>query len=248
MNKDQKLIAEAYQQIQEQYYGSNKAPVTVSQDGKTINLNSDVLFDFDSGNIRPDGQQVISNIAAKIKEIAPQLQTRHQMSIIGNTDLYELKPGYNQKLSNDRAQNVAAAINNVLGNSTGNLSVISKGVGSGSPVVKDLPYPIEGNKAPEQGRAQQAPNRRVTITFNPPLPRPIQQQLVQDVPKMSIQSTPNQQGTYKMGDSPKNAYRGKIDGGEVHPGAKAARNDPAAEKAYQKWKQQNEPQGGSIIW
>ena len=203
MNKDQKLLAEAYQQIQEQYYGSNKSPVTVSQDGKTLNINSDVLFDFDSGNIRPDGQQVITNIAAKIKEIVPQLQNKHQMNIIGNTDLYELRPGYNQKLSNDRAQNVAAAISSALGNQTGNLSVVSKGVGSSNPVVKDLPYPIEGNKAPEQGKAQQAPNRRVTITFNPPLPQPIQQQLIQDVPKMSITDTVPRQGGKLTDELPK---------------------------------------------
>lgn len=234
MNRDNHLISEAYKLVVEQTPGPmpgykpagpagfgvfrsdvSKAPqlpgLYAGPDGKEINFNADVLFDFDSATIKPEGLKILQGIANKINQVAPQITTPTKLEIHGHTDLYELKPGVNQALSKSRAD----AVGNALKQMGVTLDVVPVAHGSSKPVVKELPYPIQGNQAPETGKQQQAPNRRVSLTFNPPLPAPTQKLIIQDIPRppAQIQGPPQKPGhSYAITGSfpPEDVYVYKI--------------------------------------
>lgn len=154
-------------------------------DGKEINFNADVLFDFNSSTIKPEGLKILRGMANKINQAAQQLTTPTKLEIHGHTDLYELKPGVNQALSKSRAD----AVVNALKEMGVSLDMVPIAHGSSKPVVKELPYTIQDNQAPEAGKQQQAPNRRVSLTFNPPLPEPTRKFIIQDIPTPNTQSS-----------------------------------------------------------
>ena len=66
--------------------------------------NFTVFFDWDRANITPEGQQIVEAAAATFKSQPPV-----PVQAIGHTDTSG-SPAYNQKLSEQRAQNVAGAL------------------------------------------------------------------------------------------------------------------------------------------
>jgi OOP family OmpA-OmpF porin len=66
--------------------------------------NFTVFFDWDRANITPEGQQIVEAAAATFKSQPPV-----PVQVIGHTDTSG-SPAYNQKLSEQRAQNVAGAL------------------------------------------------------------------------------------------------------------------------------------------
>lgn len=162
-------------------------PVSVDKTGD-INFNADVLFDFNSDALKPEGKKQIEGLAAKIKQAMTQVAAPTEIMVGGHTDLYELKPGVNLQLSKRRADAVVKELRTLLSGMGIKLNVTAVAHGSRNPVVKDLPYPIQGGQAPEQGKKQQAPNRRVSLTFNPPLPEPARKFIIQDIPTSNTQS------------------------------------------------------------
>ena len=69
--------------------------------------NFTVFFDWDRANITPEGQQIIEAAAATFKSQPPV-----PVQVIGHTDTSG-SAAYNQKLSERRAQNVAAGLSQV---------------------------------------------------------------------------------------------------------------------------------------
>jgi len=187
MNKDCRMISEMYRQVHEQQlpgfvasdYKSQPAGglgfklVAVSTpQGDKIEINDDVLFKFGTSELVPGGEEKLAAIAKKIVQVQRDIKPETKIEIVGHTDAYELKPGVNQALSQQRAIKVLQ----VLQQNDVRMPMNSRGVGSAELKValpKDSQYQIQGGKAPEIGRQQQQPNRRVELKFNPPLPRQI---------------------------------------------------------------------------
>jgi len=191
VNKDVHLLAEMYRSISEQQlspktdtnkptlpgfavhpdYYKNKKPtlpglgqinVTITPNGG-VDLNETILFDFDKSVLKPQGVQIIQNIAKKILS-ANNPNTR--VIVTGYTDLYG-GVGYNQQLSMSRAEAVSQALQQA------GVSNVSAKPGGMKNAKVPLKFNLVDGKAPEQGIQQQQPNRRVEIDFNPPLPREI---------------------------------------------------------------------------
>lgn len=163
MNKDTHLLAEAYSVIKEQQL-AGFGIITASPQGDKIEINDDVLFQFGTSEFVPGGEQKLMEIASKLKQAQTSISPNTKIKVIGHTDAYELKPGVNQALSQERAKKVQ----NLLQKSGINFPISAEGAGARNLKVP-LQYPIKDQKAPEEGRKQQQPNRRVELAFNPPL-------------------------------------------------------------------------------
>jgi outer membrane protein OmpA-like peptidoglycan-associated protein len=138
-----------------------------------LDLNENILFDFDKATLKPAGVQLIQRIAQKVLGLNnPNLQ----VNVVGYTDLYG-GASYNQQLSMSRAQAVSQALQKA-----GVSKVSAKPGGMKNPKVS-LQHNLVNGKAPAEGIAQQQPNRRVEIEFNPPLPKQIMQQFITNVPQ-----------------------------------------------------------------
>ena len=198
MNSDVHLISEAYQIIKEQQLAGF---VISTPQGDKLEINDDVLFQFGTSEFIPGGEQKLSSLASKIKQLQSKINPNTKIEVVGHTDAYELTPGVNQSLSQQRAQKVQ----NVLKQNGVLLPSTSKGVGSSQLKVslpKDPQYQIQGGKAPQAGRRQQQPNRRVELKFDPPLQPEI---ITQIAPPAQISGPPKQQFTaaqIKMGSFP----------------------------------------------
>ena len=128
-----------------------------------LDLNENILFDFDKATLKPEGQRVIQQIAQKVLGLNnPNIQ----VNVVGYTDLYG-GTSYNQQLGMSRAQAVSEVLQRA-----GVTKVSAKPGGMKNAKVA-LQYDIVNGKAPAQGIQQQQPNRRVEIEFNPPLPKQI---------------------------------------------------------------------------
>ena len=139
-----------------------------------LDLNENILFDFDKATLKPEGQRVIQQIAQKVLGLNnPNLQ----INVVGYTDLYG-GTSYNQQLSMSRAQAVSQALQKA-----GVAKVSAKPGGMKNPKVA-LQHKLVNGKAPAEGIQQQQPNRRVEIEFNPPLPKQIMQQIITNVPQI----------------------------------------------------------------
>lgn len=189
MNKDVHMLFEAYKTLNEQQLGGfvvskdykkpQPTPAGLGQlvavstpQGDKIEINDDVLFKFGTSELVPGGEEKLAAIAKKIVQVQRDIKPETKIEIVGHTDAYELKPGVNQALSQQRAIKVLQ----VLQQNDVRMPMNSRGVGSAELKValpKDSQYQIQGGKAPEIGRQQQQPNRRVELKFNPPLPRQI---------------------------------------------------------------------------
>ncbi|WP_049753574.1 OmpA family protein [Alkalilimnicola ehrlichii MLHE-1] len=113
-------------------------------------LSTDVLFDFDSAVLRAEGQDTIREVAAGLqKEFIDPL-----VVIVGHTDRIG-DPGYNQRLSERRADAVMDAL---LKNGFSRRDVVAQGRGEAEPVVF-----CEGDRATPALIACLSPNRRVEV-------------------------------------------------------------------------------------
>ena len=187
MNNDMHMLFEAYRGLSEQQQGpgtigltgslgtfgvspSYKKPSTGNFFNQVIvtpaghlDLNENILFDFDKATLKPEGQRVIQQIAQKVLGLN---NANIQVNVVGYTDLYG-GTSYNQQLGMSRAQAVSEVLQRA-----GVTKVSAKPGGMKNPKVA-LQYDIVNGKAPAQGIQQQQPNRRVEIEFNPPLPKQI---------------------------------------------------------------------------
>ena len=128
-----------------------------------LDLNENILFDFDKATLKPEGQRVIQQIAQKVLGLN---NANIQVNVVGYTDLYG-GTSYNQQLGMSRAQAVSEVLQRA-----GVTKVSAKPGGMKNAKVA-LQYDIVNGKAPAEGIQQQQPNRRVEIEFNQPLPRQI---------------------------------------------------------------------------
>jgi outer membrane protein OmpA-like peptidoglycan-associated protein len=146
--------------------------ITATPGGDKIEINDDVLFQFGTSEFVSGAEAKLADIAGKIKQVQRSIDPVTKIQVVGHTDAYELKPGINLPLSQQRAKRVQE----VLQKNGITLPISSTGVGSQQLKVQ-LPnspqYQIRGQKAPDMGRQQQQPNRRVELKFTPPLDRKI---------------------------------------------------------------------------
>lgn len=75
-------------------------PTTRTERGLKLNLQSDILFDFDSAKLRDQGKQTLNELAEIFKKYE-----RDQLRIVGFTD-HIGSDAYNQRLSAERARAV----------------------------------------------------------------------------------------------------------------------------------------------
>lgn len=160
-----------------------------------LDLNENILFDFDKATLKPEGQRVIQQIAQKVLGLN---NANIQVNVVGYTDLYG-GTSYNQQLGMSRAQAVSEALQRA-----GVTKVSAKPGGMKNPKVA-LQYDIVNGKAPAQGIQQQQPNRRVEIEFNPPLPKQIIQQFITNTPQ-----TPPAGGNRYITSGPQSPEQEKI--------------------------------------
>lgn len=122
-----------------------------SDEQVAINVASDVLFAFDSAELTPAAQALLTDTAARIRD-----EAAGPVQIHGHTDSVG-GPEYNQPLSDQRAAAVHAALAPLVGRS--DLTYEVAGFGETQPVALD--ENPDGSDNPD-GRQR---NRRVAITF-----------------------------------------------------------------------------------
>ncbi|MBT9474104.1 MAG: OmpA family protein [Pseudomonadota bacterium] len=115
-----------------------------------LNLQSDVLFDFDKADIRQDALPVLDAIAAGAGKLGKPI------AVEGHTDA-KGSDAYNQGLSERRAKAVEAALKARLGGAAGALT--ARGFGAQRPVAANVK--ADGSDDPA-GRQR---NRRVEIVI-----------------------------------------------------------------------------------
>ncbi len=120
----------------------------VTQTKITIDLSSDVLFDFDSATIRPKAEQALMAVVTIVKQKATKVE------IFGHTDS-KGSNRYNQKLSEKRAHSVRSWILQHTGFNPDLITTV--GLGETQPVH---PNQLEDGRDNPDGRAK---NRRVVI-------------------------------------------------------------------------------------
>ncbi|WP_026405319.1 OmpA family protein [Actinomadura rifamycini] len=122
-----------------------------SADGRvTVQISSDVLFEFDKAALTAEARGHIAEIAARVRGTAGTVE------VSGHTDSRG-EPGYNRELSRQRADAVKAELARHL--SGAGVEITAEGRGETDPVA---PNEKNGEDDPE-GRAL---NRRVEITFS----------------------------------------------------------------------------------
>ena len=119
-----------------------------------IELAADVLFDFDKSNILPKAEQTLIQVADLIRERGKGKGT---VRIEGHTDS-KGSDAYNQRLSRQRADSVAAWLRTQTGLAT--LQFDARGLGATKPVAANTKP--DGSDDPE-GRQK---NRRVEIVMS----------------------------------------------------------------------------------
>ncbi len=120
----------------------------VTQTKITIDLSSDVLFDFDSAAIQPKAEQALMAVATIVKQKATKVE------IFGHTDA-KGSDRYNQTLSEKRAHSVKSWILRHTGFKPDLITTV--GLGETQPVE---PNQLEDGQDNPEGRAK---NRRVVI-------------------------------------------------------------------------------------
>lgn len=128
--------------------------VIVRKELKPIRLEADALFDFDSAKLTDEGRSRLDNVISKLPDRAMMQDKR--ITITGFTD--RLGPeGYNQKLSEKRAQ---AVHDYLVSKGLRDEAIDARGMGASNPLVS-----CEG----QRGNALiecLAPNRRTEIEFS----------------------------------------------------------------------------------
>ena len=116
---------------------------------ETITLSSDLLFDFDSTQIKPEARDELHRLAERIKELQEKKDAEiTEVRFIGHTDSVGPEE-YNQQLSVRRAQAVKDYVVKEFGADPGRIMV--SGEGESNPVA---------DNSTREGRAK---NRRVEV-------------------------------------------------------------------------------------
>lgn len=115
-----------------------------------MTLAADTLFDFDSAELSADGRRVVTEIGHRIQDDAGAVD----IVVTGHTDRIG-RAGYNQRLSEQRADSVRAAL---VRTGIEPMAIHSRGVGERNPVQR-----CEGEQVTPQLKACLRPNRRVEI-------------------------------------------------------------------------------------
>lgn len=115
-----------------------------------MTLAADTLFDFDSAELSTQGQRVIADVGQRIQEEADAAD----IVVTGYTDRIG-RAGYNQRLSERRADSVRAAL---VRTGIEPMAIHSRGAGERNPVQR-----CEGERATPQLKACLRANRRVQI-------------------------------------------------------------------------------------
>ncbi|PJG58360.1 porin OmpA [Aeromonas cavernicola] len=124
-------------------------PVVVE---KQFTLSSDVLFDFNKATLKPAASEALDSLYSQVKEARPKDGVA---TVIGHTDRIGSE-GYNQKLSEQRAQTVADYL-------------VSKGIPASKINVegRGKSSPVTGDKCVSQSKRELivclAPDRRVDV-------------------------------------------------------------------------------------
>lgn len=126
---------------------------TEEQEGErtTVTISTDVLFAFDSAELTPTANEVVSDLAERIAA------TDSDVLVVGHTDGIGTRE-YNQRLSEQRAAAVAEVLRNQLDDRR---DIATEGRNFSEPIAEET---INGEDNP-QGRAR---NRRVEISFEEP--------------------------------------------------------------------------------
>ncbi len=128
------------------------AALTPQATPQRIDLSGDFLFDFDKDLLSVEGMQVLDGVAAKL------LGNNSKADIVGHTDRLG-SAAYNQRLSEQRAQAVAAYLVD------GGIAV-DRITTSGHGLAEQVKQ-CEGERSTPELRACLKPNRRVAITITP---------------------------------------------------------------------------------
>lgn len=126
--------------------GCDGVPVAQSQvvapTATKVVLNADTFFDFDKATLKPEGRQVLDQVAAQVETL--NLET---LIAVGHTDSIGTEQ-YNQRLSERRANSVKEYL---VGKGIPADRIYTEGKGESSPIASN---------ATREGRAK---NRRVEI-------------------------------------------------------------------------------------
>ena len=126
--------------------------VPVNQQGQTVELSGDVLFDFDSAQLTLEGRRALDQVVASVRDTSPE----PNILIVGYTD-HLGKKTYNQTLSLSRAN---AVRDYFVTNGIERAHIRTEGAGESSPVVE-----CTDMTSKQQERDCLRPNRRVVITL-----------------------------------------------------------------------------------
>lgn len=118
-----------------------QAPVVAPTASKVV-LNADTFFDFDKDTLKPEGRQVLDQVAAQVDTL--NLET---LIAVGHTDSIGSEQ-YNQGLSERRAK---AVFDYLVGNGIDSGRLNARGYGESSPIA---------DNATREGRQR---NRRVEL-------------------------------------------------------------------------------------
>ena len=130
------------------------ASVSEKGDASALNVNSDVLFEFDKDTLNAQAQKTLDSVVAELKKSA----SGQEVTIEGHTD-DEGSDSYNQDLSERRAEAVRKAIEPQLGG-TG-ITLKTQGFGETQPILPN-------RDASGQAIAKnQEKNRRVSFSYTP---------------------------------------------------------------------------------
>ncbi|SUO94774.1 OmpA family protein [Suttonella ornithocola] len=141
--------------------GAQEPAVQVERvlESQVITLSADTYFNFDKYNLKPEGKAAIQQLAQQLNARGADVQ---KIVVVGNTDSIGTE-AYNQKLSERRAATVA---NYLIENGVPAQIIQAYGDGENNPVAS--------NKTAE-GRAL---NRRVVITVDGIVERPVKQEVI----------------------------------------------------------------------
>ncbi|HUR89062.1 MAG TPA: OmpA family protein [Ramlibacter sp.] len=120
---------------------------------KRVSLSADALFDFDKSDIKPAGREHLDKLASDLRGMRYDT-----IQVTGHTDRLGSHT-YNLKLSERRAQAVAAYLSRAAGIPAGRIS--ARGVDGDNPVT--APGSCKGNKPTRALIACLQPDRRVDV-------------------------------------------------------------------------------------
>jgi outer membrane protein OmpA-like peptidoglycan-associated protein len=137
-------------EVQDLVFPQANADGTIVDEGDgDFTLASDVLFDFDESELKPDARKEIARIGG-VLTVDPRATGSGTLDVVGHTDDVG-DDAYNQTLSEARAEAVRAQLQTAL---PAGIRVRASGEGETQPVA---------DNATDEGRAK---NRRVEITVD----------------------------------------------------------------------------------